>query len=138
MIRPMPENLAVPDATLPTAACPVDIATTAPVTAGWWVYLLACRDGRTYAGVAVDVPRRFRVHQSGKGSKFTRSNPPVAILGARMFADKVTAMRAEYALKQLSRSDKLAWAAAASHFSSFLPDPGVSPGQERLVKSSTD
>ncbi len=107
------KNFAVPDATLPTAAFPVASATTTPGVAGWWVYLLACRDGRTYAGVAIDVLRRFRVHQSGKGSKFTRSNPPVAILGARMFADKATAMRAEYALKQLSRDDKLAWAAAS-------------------------
>jgi putative endonuclease len=101
-----------PNAMLSAAVSTADIAK-APRNAGWWVYLLACRDGRTYAGIAVDVLRRFRVHQSGKGSKFTRSNPPIAILGARMFADKAAALRAEYALKQLSRSDKFAWAAAS-------------------------
>jgi putative endonuclease len=80
---------------------------------GWWVYLLSCRGGRTYAGIAIDVQRRFRVHQSGKGSKFTRANPPIAILGSRLFANKGAALRAEYALKQLSRMEKLAWANAA-------------------------
>jgi putative endonuclease len=76
----------------------------------WWVYLLACEDGRTYAGIAVDVHARFAVHVAGKGSKFTRSNRPVSILGARSFASRSEALQAEYALKQLDRPEKLAWA----------------------------
>jgi putative endonuclease len=28
----------------------------------WWLYLLACNDGRTYAGIALDVAARFRLH----------------------------------------------------------------------------
>ena len=76
----------------------------------WWLYLLACEDGRTYAGITTDVEARFRVHVSGKGSKFTRSNQPVAILGAQSFATKSEAMKAEYALKQLEKAEKLDWA----------------------------
>ena len=81
-----------------------------PPAQSWWVYLLACEDGRTYAGVAVDVPARFRVHRSGKGAKFTRSNRPVAILGMRSFASRSEALKAEHALKQLSVPQKLSWA----------------------------
>jgi len=76
----------------------------------WWVYLLGCVDGRTYAGVALDVAARFETHRAGKGSKFTRANPPLVILGMRSFDTKSAAFKAEYALKQLQKPDKLAWA----------------------------
>jgi putative endonuclease len=80
------------------------------MTQCWWLYLLACRDGRTYAGIATDVAARFAVHSSGKGAKFTRSNPPTHVLGARAFATKSDALKAEAALKKLDRVQKLAWA----------------------------
>jgi putative endonuclease len=76
----------------------------------WWLYLLACKDGRTYAGIALDLEARFRAHAAGRGSKFTRSNPPLKILGAKCFATKSEAMKAEHALKKLSRTQRLAWA----------------------------
>jgi putative endonuclease len=76
----------------------------------WWLYLLACSDGRTYAGIALDVAARFRLHAAGKASKFTRANPPVRILGAQPFADRSQALRAEHALKRLEKPDKLRWA----------------------------
>ena len=78
----------------------------------WWLYLLACADGRTYAGIAVDVPARFRTHASGKGSKFTRANRPLRILGQQPFADRSQALRAEHALKRLEKPEKLRWAQA--------------------------
>ncbi|HEY4367639.1 MAG TPA: GIY-YIG nuclease family protein [Steroidobacteraceae bacterium] len=80
----------------------------------WWVYLLACKDGRTYAGIAIDVHARFRAHVVGRGSKFTRSNPPVEILGARSFVGKSAALQAEAALKKLKKSAKLEWARQCS------------------------
>jgi putative endonuclease len=76
---------------------------------GWWLYLLACTDGRTDTGIAVDVEARFRTHQAGKGARFTRANRPVAILGAQSFPDRSTALKAEYALKQQDKAAKLAW-----------------------------
>jgi len=80
------------------------------MTQRWWLYLLVCRDGRTYAGIATDVEARFAAHSSGKGAKFTRSNPPVRVLGTRAFASKSEALKAEAALKQLNRAARLAWA----------------------------
>jgi putative endonuclease len=78
----------------------------------WWVYLLVCRDGRTYAGIATDVAARFAAHSSGKGAKFTRSNPPVRVLGTRAYASKSEALKAEAALKKLDRTQRLVWAQA--------------------------
>jgi putative endonuclease len=76
----------------------------------WWVYLLACEDGRTYAGIALDVNARFAAHAAGKAARFTRSNKPLQILGAQSFPTKSAALKAEHALKQLDRPAKLAWA----------------------------
>jgi hypothetical protein len=53
---------------------------------------LVCRDGRTYAGITTDVAVRSAAHSSGKGAKFTRSNPPVRVLGAQAFASKSEAL----------------------------------------------
>lgn len=75
----------------------------------WWLYLLACKDGRMYAGVALDVAERFALHVSGKGAKFTRANPPREILAAQPFESRSEAQKAEYALKQLDRAAKLEW-----------------------------
>jgi putative endonuclease len=84
--------------------------TDATSSGSWWVYLLACVDGRTYAGVARDVEARFQAHVAGKAAKFTRANRPLRVLGAREFASRSDALKAEYALKQLRRAEKLAWA----------------------------
>ena len=88
----------------------------------WWLYLLVCRDGRTYAGIAIDVAARFVAHSSGKGAKFTRSNPPVRVLGAQAFASKSEALKAEAALKKLERTEKLAWARKCPPISDGIPD----------------
>src|ERR1700753_458156 len=79
------------------------------MTQCWWRYLLTCRDGRPYAGIATDVAARFAAHSSGKGAKFTRANPPVRVLGTLAFASRSEALKAESALKRLDRAEKLAW-----------------------------
>lgn len=80
------------------------------MTQCWWLYLMVCRDGRTYAGISTNVAARFAAHSNGKGAKFTRANPPVRLLGAQTFASKSEALKAEAALKKLGRTEKLAWA----------------------------
>jgi len=92
------------------------------MTQSWWLYLLACKDGRTYAGIAIDVDARFKMHAEGKGAKFTRSNRPVRVLGARAFANKSEALKAEAALKRMSKEEKLAWASASAE-TLTLPSP---------------
>jgi putative endonuclease len=76
----------------------------------WFVYVLECRGGVLYTGIAKDVDARFAAHLKGTGARFTRSNPPLRILGAQPFADRSQALRAEHALKRLEKPDKLRWA----------------------------
>ena len=84
-----------------------------------------CRDGRTYAGIAINVVARFAAHSSGKGAKFTRSNPPVRVPGTQAFASKSEALKAEAALKKLDRTEKLAWARKCAPISDGIPDRGA-------------
>ena len=81
----------------------------------WWLYLLACSDGRTYAGIALDVAARFRLHSSGKAAKFTRANRPLRVLGAQPFPNRSQASQAEHALKRLKKPAKLRWARRWPH-----------------------
>lgn len=73
----------------------------------WFLYLLECANGSYYAGITTDVAARFRVHQHGKGARYTRANPPLRVLAQAVYADRSTASKAEWALKQLPREYKL-------------------------------
>ena len=73
----------------------------------WYVYMLACADGSLYTGTATDVDRRFAVHKSGRGAKYTRAHPPVAVVYREACRDKGAALRREAAIKKLPRTKKL-------------------------------
>ncbi len=75
----------------------------------YWLYLLECEGGSYYAGIALDVEQRFFDHVFGRGARYTRAYPPVKILAATLHGSKGEALKAEYALKQLARSEKLAF-----------------------------
>jgi putative endonuclease len=76
-----------------------------------WLYVLECKGGVLYTGIAKDVDTRFAVHLKGAGAMFTRLNRPVRILGRALLATRGEALRAEAALKKLSRAEKLRWCA---------------------------
>jgi putative endonuclease len=78
----------------------------------WFLYLLECEDGSLYTGIARDVQARFAQHTRGKGAKYTRSHPPLAIVGFVEFPDRSSASKAEYAVKCLSSGEK--WSLALS------------------------
>jgi putative endonuclease len=81
-------------------------------TQTWWLYVVECRGGVLYTGIAKDVDARFAAHVNGTGAKFTRLNPPIRILARAPMATRGDALRAEYAFKQASRAEKLDWCAA--------------------------
>ncbi len=72
----------------------------------WTLYLLQCADGAYYTGITTDFLRRFNEHLAGVGAKYTRSNPPVAVVGLLEFEDRASASRAEAAVKKLPRAAK--------------------------------
>ncbi|WP_246372190.1 GIY-YIG nuclease family protein [Marilutibacter penaei] len=76
--------------------------------APWYVYLIECRGGRIYTGIATDVERRYAQHLAGKGARFTRAWPPERLLARFEYPDRGSASRAEHAIKQLSAERKRA------------------------------
>jgi len=72
-----------------------------------FVYLLRCRDGSLYAGWSTDPSRREKVHNSGRGAKYTRSRLPVELVYCERCADKNEGLRREYELKQMTHAQKL-------------------------------
>ena len=74
----------------------------------WYVYIVQCSDGSLYTGITVDLDRRLNEHNtSNKGSKYTRSRRPVQMMYSETHETRSLASKREYAIKQLSRSEKL-------------------------------
>ena len=71
-----------------------------------FVYILKCADGSFYTGYTTDPERRTKVHNSGKGAKYTRARLPVELIYTETFDNKTDAQRREYAIKQLTRAEK--------------------------------
>ena len=73
----------------------------------WFVYLLLCCDQTLYCGITDDVQRRLEMHRSGKGAKYTRGRGPLELVYTEECESYSSALKREYAIKQLPRSEKL-------------------------------
>lgn len=73
-----------------------------------YFYVLQCQDDSFYAGYTIDIERRLKQHNDGKGAKYTRvkSRRPVLLVHSEIFLSKSDAMKQEYAFKQLQRKEK--------------------------------
>ena len=72
-----------------------------------YVYLLRCADDTLYCGWTTDLEHRVRVHNSGRGAKYTRSRLPVRLVYFEEFEDRKDALSREWHLKRLTREEKL-------------------------------
>ena len=81
----------------------------------WSLYLIECRNGSLYAGITNDVTRRYAAHVRGRGARFTRAHPPIALVGSREYPDKSAAAKAEWAIRQLRPHQKRLFIAGDSH-----------------------
>ena len=71
-----------------------------------YFYVLSCKDGSLYAGYTNNLERRIKLHNEGKGAKYTRGRGPVKLIFIKVYATKSEALKAEYAFKQLKRKEK--------------------------------
>lgn len=78
---------------------------------GWgklnYVYILRCSDNTLYTGYTNNLQNRIKVHNSGKGAKYTRCRLPVELVYFEKYDTKSDAMKREYYIKQLVRADKI-------------------------------
>ncbi len=71
-----------------------------------YVYMIRCKYGSLYTGWTNNLEKRFRNHCEGKGAKYTRGRGPLELVYYEVFEDKKDAMKREYAIKQLKKSEK--------------------------------
>ena len=73
----------------------------------WFVYILLCRGGSLYTGIAKDVKKRFLEHIAGRGGAYTRSHPPLRIIYKEQAESKSSALRREAEIKHWNRGRKI-------------------------------
>jgi len=73
-----------------------------------FVYLLRCADDTLYCGWSTDPDRRWREHQAGRASRYTRSRRPVQLVWTSAHPGRSEAMREEARIKRLTAAGKRA------------------------------
>ena len=73
-----------------------------------YCYILRCSDGTLYTGYTNNLSKRVKMHNMGKGAKYTRCRRPCTLVYFECFKLKEEAMRREWYIKHnMSRKDKL-------------------------------
>ena len=71
-----------------------------------YVYILECSDATYYTGYTTNVKNRLKMHNLGKGAKYTRARRPCKLVYIKEGDSKSSAMKLEYRIKQMSRKEK--------------------------------
>ncbi len=76
----------------------------------FYTYIVECSDYTLYTGWTTDVDKRMRAHNGEikGGAKYTKGRRPITLLWAQEYPTKEEAQAKEYAVKQLSRNEKIA------------------------------
>jgi predicted GIY-YIG superfamily endonuclease len=72
----------------------------------WSLYILKCRDGSFYTGITNNLARRFKMHQDGKASRYTRTRGPVEMLYSETCGDRSSALVRECEVKEWPKKKK--------------------------------
>ena len=72
----------------------------------WHLYILRCKDGSLYTGIAKNLIERIKKHNSGKGSAYTRAHRPVKLVYSEILKNRAEALVCEMRIKSLSRLKK--------------------------------
>ena len=76
-------------------------------TGEYSLYIVRCNDGTLYTGIAIDVERRIREHESGvRGAKYLRGKGPLKLEFCAAMGNRGTAQQFEHRVKRLERERK--------------------------------
>lgn len=77
------------------------------MTNNWIVYLIRCKDDSIYCGVTNNIEKRLVSHNSGRGSKYTRSRSPVVLLLTSKGMSRSEALKLECRVKKQKAKAKV-------------------------------
>ena len=72
----------------------------------YYVYIILCIDGSFYTGYTKNIDARLKLHESGKGARYTRMHKPQKIAYLEMLETRAQAMKREKEIKKLSHQQK--------------------------------
>lgn len=74
----------------------------------WSLYIIQTERGVLYTGITTDLQRRLTQHSTGRGAKALRGRGALSVVYHSTTYDHSTALKIEYRIKRLHRSQKLA------------------------------
>ena len=74
----------------------------------WFLYIVECRTGDLYVGIAQDVKKRLDLHNNGRACRYTKFRRPVALIHREYCGSYSKARAREKEVKKFSRIKKLA------------------------------
>jgi len=88
----------------------------------YFCYIVECSDGTYYTGWSTDPTRREKVHNTGRGARYTSQRRPVKLIYIEEVESVSAALKRERKLKAMDhpRKKKLADAYTAEHASSEM------------------
>ncbi len=75
-------------------------------TGRFFTYIVECADKTYYTGYTPDLEKRIKVHNDGKGAKYTRDRRPVKLVWHREYKYFKKAFLEEKRIKKLTRKQK--------------------------------
>lgn len=72
----------------------------------FYVYIILTVNNTLYCGYTDNVEKRYKLHCSGRGAKYTKANKPLKLVYIREFKTKQEAQKEEYRIKNLTRKQK--------------------------------
>ena len=81
----------------------------------WTVYIVQTESGKLYTGITLDLARRLAEPRRGpRGATFFRTSGPKRVVFEERHPERPQALRREYEIKAMTRSQKLALIRAQS------------------------
>ena len=75
-------------------------------TGKFYVYIVRCQDGTYYTGYTPDIGRRIKLHNAGKGARYTRGRRPVKLVWCKEYRYFKRAVSEEKRIQGLTRNQK--------------------------------
>jgi len=72
----------------------------------FYVYILECKDNSYYTGYTNNIENRLKLHNSGKGAKYTRDRRPLKLVWVKRYSYFKRAFMRELEIKKMSRKKK--------------------------------
>ncbi len=73
----------------------------------YYTYIIECSDTTLYTWWTNNLEKRIEAHNQKKWAKYTRGRTPVKLVYQEVFSTENEARKREYAIKQLSKQEKL-------------------------------